>query len=119
MKMPQQPKKADRSAWPIAAVGAAGALVGALTTGTFNYFSHQGDLDAKMIELSVGSLRADPTPETEPLRAWAIGTMEKRAKLTFTDAQRSALLTKKLPFTFTVGPALRELGRLSKGARWD
>jgi hypothetical protein len=46
--------------------------LGAIVTGGFNYLSHQGDLDAKMIELSVGILRAEPTPETAPLREWAI-----------------------------------------------
>ena len=45
---------------------AVGVVGGALVTGVFGYFSHQYDLDAKMIELSIGILRAEPTPETTP-----------------------------------------------------
>ena len=59
----------EKSAGWIALAGTIGAIAGAVVSGLFNYLSHRGDLDAKMIELSVGILRATPTPETKPLRA--------------------------------------------------
>lgn len=73
-------------------------MMGAIITGGFSYFSHQRDLDAKMIELSVGILRADPKPETEPLREWAINVINKRAGFQFNAQQRAILLKKPLPF---------------------
>jgi hypothetical protein len=66
-------QQTDRSPLWLALAGVVGAVVGAGITGGFNYLGHRGDLDAKMIELSVGILRAEPTPETVPLREWAIG----------------------------------------------
>jgi len=69
----------------------------------FGYFSHQYDLDAKMIELSIGILRAEPTPETTPLREWAIDVIDKRANFKFNAAQRAALLKRQLPFKGGVG----------------
>ena len=71
------------SAWTIAIVGLLGGIVGASITGAFNYFSHRDDLDAKMIELSAGILRTEPTPGTGPLREWAIDVIDKRAKFPF------------------------------------
>jgi hypothetical protein len=82
----------------LAVAGVVGGLAGALVTGGFNYFGHQTDLDAKMIELSVGILRAAPTPETTPLREWAIDVIDKRAKFPFNAAQRATLIKKELPF---------------------
>ncbi len=89
---------ADKSAWWLALVGTGGAIFGSVVTGAFNYLGHRGDLDAKMIELSVGILRSEPRPETEPLREWAIDVIGKRARFEFDVAQRSALLKKELPF---------------------
>jgi hypothetical protein len=62
------------------------------------YLSHRGDLDVKMIELSVGILRSEPRPETEPLREWAVDTISKHARFEFDTQQRSVLLKKELPF---------------------
>ena len=92
------PKVAERSAWWLALVGAGGIVLGAAVTGGFSYLSHKGDLDAKMIELSVGILRAPPTPETTPLREWAIDVIDKRAQFKFNAVQRAALLKRELPF---------------------
>jgi len=89
---------ADKSAGWLALVGTGGAIFGATVTGGFNYLSHRGDLDAKMIELSVGILRSEPRPETEPLREWAIDVISKRARFEFDGEQRSVLLKKELPF---------------------
>jgi hypothetical protein len=89
---------ADKSAGWLALAGTVGAIFGAVVTGGFNYLGHRGDLDVKMIELSVGILRSEPRPETEPLRAWAVDTISKHARFEFDMQQRSALLKKELPF---------------------
>jgi hypothetical protein len=86
------------SGWLLAAVGLLSALGGAVINGAFNNYAHQSDLDAKMIELSVGILRTPPTPETAPLREWAIDVINKRANFSFNQEQRAALLKKELPF---------------------
>jgi len=88
----------DRSGWLIAVVGLAGAVGGAIATSAFSYLNNKADNDAKMIELSVGILRAKPTDETRPLRQWAIDVIEKRANFQFDDAQKAALLQQELPF---------------------
>jgi hypothetical protein len=88
----------DRSASQFVIVGFLSAVVGALISGAFNYLDHQRDLDAKMIELSIGILRAEPNPDTTPLREWAIDVMEKRARFSFSMDQRTTLLKKPLPF---------------------
>jgi hypothetical protein len=95
----------DRLPWWLGLAGVVGAIVGAAITGGLNYIGHEGDVDARMIELSVGILRAQPTPETIPLREWAIDVIDKRAKFSFNDAQRAALLKKELPFrgSLTIG----------------
>jgi hypothetical protein len=90
--------KPDLSAWWLALAGVIGAVAGALVTGAFNYLDHQRDLDAKMIELSVGILRSEPTPETTPLREWAVDVIEKRAQFKFNAEARATLLKKQLPF---------------------
>jgi hypothetical protein len=92
------PKKDDHTAWWLAAVGLAGAIAGAAITGAFGYSGHSRDLDGKLIELSVGILRSKPTPETMPLREWAIDVIEKRARFTFTASQKAALQNVELPF---------------------
>lgn len=91
-------KKTDRSKWWLAVVGAAGVISGALVTGLFNYLEHKSDVDAKMIELSIGILRTQPTSETIPLREWAIDVMDKRAGFSFSEQQRAVLLKNELPF---------------------
>jgi hypothetical protein len=98
-------KKVDRSAWLIAAIGVAGGVIGAGITGAFSYLGQKNDLDGKMIELSIGVLRADPTPGSQPLRAWAIDVIQKRGNFTFNQAQQEALLKEALPFKI-IGPAL-------------
>jgi len=90
--------KTDRSAWWLAFAGVVGAALGAGITGWFSYLGQKNDLDAKMIELSVNVLRADPTSGTTPLRAWAIDVIEKRAQFKFNDEQKAALLNEALPF---------------------
>lgn len=88
----------DRSGLSIAVAGVVGAVAGAVATGIFNYLNHAADIDAKMIELSVGILRAEATPETRPLREWAIDVIGKRAAFNFDEAQKAVLLKQELPF---------------------
>jgi hypothetical protein len=88
----------DRSAWPIALAGVVGAVAGGLVTGAFNHLDHKADIDAKMIELSVGILRVAPSEGTRPLRQWAIDVIEKRANFDFDDAQKAVLLKQELPY---------------------
>jgi hypothetical protein len=113
-----------------AIVGAIAVVVAALITGMFGYAGQKGDIDAKMIELSVGILRSEPTPETKPLREWAIDVMEKRGTFKFSEEQRAALLKQELPFkpgafsltTTTSGQTLLQTPRqlqLAKGGGAD
>jgi hypothetical protein len=89
-------KKTDRSAWWLAVAGAIGVVAGALVTGLFSHFDHKGDIDAKMIELSIGVLRAEPTGDSGPLREWAVETIEDRANFKFTPEQHSILVKRPL-----------------------
>jgi hypothetical protein len=96
--------KTTRSALWLALVGIAGAMAGALVTGAFNHFDHASDIDAKMIELSISILSANPTPETKPLREWAIDVIQKRAKFNFDEEQIAILKVESLPrFVITTG----------------
>lgn len=90
-------KATDRSPWWLALAGIVGAVVGAAISAAFNYLSHQSDLDGKMVELSIGILKAEPKPETEPLREWAIDAIDKRGQFSFNAEQRAVLLKKQLP----------------------
>jgi hypothetical protein len=98
----------ERPSWLIPLVAAAGVVGGAIVTGAFGYFSHQYDLDAKMIELSIGILRAEPTPETTPLREWALDVIDRRANFKFNAVQRAVLLKKELPFKGSWSPGYSE-----------
>jgi hypothetical protein len=91
--MPER-KLSERTALWVALAGIVGAVVGAGITGGFNYLSHQHDLDAKMIELSVGilSAKAVPTDENKRLRKWAVDVMQTRAHFKFDDALREDLI---------------------------
>jgi len=114
----------EKSAGWLALAGTIGAIAGAVVSGVFNYLSHRGDLDAKMIELSVGILRSTPTPETTPLREWAIDVIDERARFEFDEAQRAALLKQELPFkgaqsTVTLGLSREEVSELLKAIAED
>lgn len=96
-------KDTDRSPWWLAVAAVGGGIFGAVITGTFNYLGHLGDRDAKMVELSIGILRTKPTPETIPLREWAIDVVDKRAGFAFSEKQRAVLLERPLPTWNYVG----------------
>lgn len=91
-------KPRDRSpVWITPLVGVIGVVVGAAITGGLSYIGQQHEIDAKMIELTVGILRAVPTHETNPLREWAVDEIEKRGKFKFTFEQRTALVDFGIP----------------------
>lgn len=89
--------KSDRSAWWLAVVGVLGAVAGAAVTGVFNYVDQNRDMDAKMIELGVGVLQAQPTSDAGPLRLWAISVIESRAGFTFKPEERKVLVDHAWP----------------------
>jgi hypothetical protein len=91
------PERKDRTPLWVAIAGIVGVAIGAWINGRYNEASHQHDLNAKMIELSISILRADVQEETLPLREWAIDVMDKRANFQFNDAQRAVLLKQPLP----------------------
>lgn len=93
----EKEEKTDRAGWWIALAGTVGAIVGTVITGAVDYFDHKGDIDTKMIELSIDILRAQPTPETVPLREWAINTIEKRGDFQFSPEQEAVLRKQQLP----------------------
>jgi hypothetical protein len=82
----------------VAVVGFAGVIGGAAINSYFNHLDKAADVDTKMIELSVGILRAEATDQTRPLRQWAIDVIENRANFKFNDQQKSALLNQALPY---------------------
>jgi hypothetical protein len=108
-------KPGERTALWAAIAGAAGAVIGAGFSGVFSYLSHQYDLDAKVIELSVGILRAPVTEESKPLRQWAIDVMGKRANFQFDKTQRAALLNEPLPYLDTWSAPMEGGSRPPKG----
>ena len=87
----------ERTTLWVAIAGVVGVALGALITAGFNYLSNQNDRDARMVELSVEILRAEVTPESVPLRQWAIDVMNKRANFQFNAEQQAALLKERLP----------------------
>jgi hypothetical protein len=82
--------------WKLAATAAVFAAIGAVA-GTLAVSSLGGVLadrqtDAKLLEMSVGILREQVRADDDPIRSWAIKTVEKKSGVTFTDPQRAALL---------------------------
>jgi hypothetical protein len=98
-------KATDRSAWWVALVGVIGAIAGAGITGLTGYLGQKDSTDEKLIELSINILQSVPKQETTPLRDWAISTLEKRAKFTFTDEQKKLLENQSLPHVAPLYPA--------------
>jgi hypothetical protein len=81
--MNEPAKRFDRSSLWLAAAGVGGTLLGTVITAWVSMASHQGDINAKMVELGIGTLRSEPSPETTPLREWAIDAMEKHGGFSF------------------------------------
>jgi hypothetical protein len=75
-----------------------GAMIPAMTSFLSQERTYQTAIDSKMIELSIGILRAEPTPDSRPLREWAIHILSDQAHMRFDDAELKALFTSALPF---------------------
>jgi hypothetical protein len=87
-----------------AAFGLIGALVGGLLTFAGNAMNnlrpdpaYRAALDSKLLETSVSILRAPPTPETAPMRHWAVDVLEYSGRFSLTREQRDAFLSHALP----------------------
>src|SRR5579863_7028410 len=89
-------KETRWSVWWAPLIGFIGVIAGVW----INHIDHSGDVDAKMVELTVGVLRTKPEPETMPLRDWAIRTLQQRAHFSFTEKQITVLKNQKLPYDF-------------------
>jgi hypothetical protein len=61
----------------IGIVGALGVVGAALTTGYYGFASKDEELRVHLVELAIGTLRADPKEGVAPARAWAIEVIEK------------------------------------------
>lgn len=57
----------------------------------------QKDLSQKYIEIAVGILSSKPTPDTLPLRTWAINTINHYAETKMTSEVKGCLKEKPLP----------------------
>jgi hypothetical protein len=77
--------------------GALGAVAAAFVTGMFSFLPNITNVDPKVTEAAIAVLQAEPEPTAAPLRQWAMTVIDKRATFSFTDEQRKALLTTKLP----------------------
>jgi hypothetical protein len=62
----------------LAIVGLAGTILGAGISNEFSYEINNRKTDVALIKQSVDLLKAAYTPETKPLREWAIKVMEDR-----------------------------------------
>lgn len=61
-----------------------------------NLVQKQGELNQKYIEIAVGILNSKPTPETEPLRDWAIDIIDKYSELKLSKDAKKLLKVKTL-----------------------
>lgn len=71
-----------------------GALIGTLAAPFFSWVATERQIDAKMLEMSVGILREAPKIDDDPIRSWAIKVVEKKSAINFSDARKAALLKK-------------------------
>jgi hypothetical protein len=71
-----------------------GALIGTLAAPFFSWVTTERQVDAKMLEMSVGILREAPKIDDDPIRSWAIKVVEKKSAINFSDAQKAAFLKK-------------------------
>jgi hypothetical protein len=74
-----------------------GGIIGSVITGFFTLKTHSTDIDAKMVEISIGILATEAKPEAMPLRNWAIEMINKKSDVHFNDSQRALLLKHGLP----------------------
>lgn len=73
-------------------------IVGGVLAVSGQYLASSRDYNAKMVEIAVGVLRAEPKPEIEGARAWAIRIIDQSAPDTLTKEEAEALVKHALPF---------------------
>lgn len=61
-----------------------------------NYIQKQVELNQKYIEIAVGILNGKPTPETIPLRDWAIDIIDKYSEIKLSKEAKKLLKEKPL-----------------------
>ena len=86
----------------ITAATVAATVIGLLVSGAGVWITssnHQADVDTKLIELSIGILQGEPKPETDPLRKWAISTLQTKGNFVFKPDEKDALQKTQLPPT--------------------
>ena len=68
----------------------------ALIAAYFTLIGHSQELNVRMTEIGIGTLRAPPTEDISAIRSWAINVTEKKSKFPFTEQQCAILLKKEL-----------------------
>lgn len=81
----------------IAVVGLVGVLAGAMITGTVSYVSAERAYNAKLVELGLSILSANPSEAKTPgAREWAISIIERNSGQTFSEAAKEQLAKEPL-----------------------
>jgi len=81
-----------KSAVMAAVAAGLGAVIGTLIVPSLSGAVPDHQVDAKLVEMSVGILRETAKADDDPMRSWAIKVVEKKSGVAFTDQQRAALL---------------------------
>jgi hypothetical protein len=81
-----------KSAGLAALAAGLGAVVGILALPSLGGAMPDHQVDAKLLEMSVGILREPAKADDDPMRSWAIKVVEKKSGVAFSDQQRAALL---------------------------
>jgi hypothetical protein len=80
-----------------------GSILGALLTQTYLTSNPESDLkkaelNLKMMEIGFGILRAEPKPEDDAIRAWAIDVVNRNSYVPFSSGALEALKKQALPW---------------------
>lgn len=85
----------------VALVTATAAVVSALVTAGFNYFSRDRELDIRLVEIGIGILSADPEKTgVFAARGWALDVVEANSGIDFSEQDRAQLLQRPLSFEY-------------------
>ena len=70
------------------------------------------DIQARYIELAIGILMKEPTPENEQIRKWAIDTINHYSEVPIQESARQELLEQQLrAYNETAKRVIEEIGR--------
>lgn len=95
--MPDKPEQKDW--WDKADVllKVLGIIVVAVLGGCFNSALKDREINAKMVEVAVGVLKATPEEASKPLRVWAIDVVNKCSRFPLPKEAEDVLKTNALP----------------------